>query len=156
MTEIVTLPRRAVRRRFAWLLPALFVLGSLLATQWAGNAGQLFCVGALAGVWAFFLIGSDGDVATWLLPTLLGGVPILCLLGLLLDRLQTDLRLWTIALLICALLAGYALLQGYTDVQAAVDHHGSFLAFCICAFQLGSYGATLIMLAVGAGRTSRR
>ena len=156
MTEIVTLPQRVVRPRFMWLLPALFVLGSLLGSRWAGNAGQLFCVGALPGVWACFFVGSEGDASTWLLPTLVGGVPILLLLGRLLDRLQADLRLWWIAMGICTVLAGYAMLQGFDDLQAAVEHHGSFLAFCICAFQLGSYAATLLMLAAGAGRTSTR
>ena len=38
------------------------------------------------------------------------------------------------------------------DFEAAIAFHGSFLAYCICALQLGSYGATLVVLMLEAGR----
>lgn len=156
MTAIVTLPQKAVRLRFTWLLPAWFVVACVLGTVWPGRGGQLFCIGALAGVWLCFLVDSSGEVASWLLPAVLGGAPILALLGRLLDRLQADLRLWSALLLCIAALAGYLLLQQFSELDRAVDHHGSFLSFCICALQLGSYGATVALLATCAGRTVRK
>ncbi|MEO6596047.1 MAG: hypothetical protein ABIP94_14960 [Planctomycetota bacterium] len=154
MTEIITLPHAAVRRRFVWLLPAVFVTGSVLGAIWPGDSGQLFCIGSLPGVWACLALGGDSDTAAWLLASVIGGVPILWLLGRLLDRVQADLRLWVAASLLVCLAAGYVLLQGYTDLDAAMAHHGSFWAFAICALQLGSYGGTLLLLAISAGRST--
>ncbi|HEX5052762.1 MAG TPA: hypothetical protein VFZ65_13380 [Planctomycetota bacterium] len=154
MTEIVTSPHPAPRR-FVWLLPAVFVLGSGLGALWPGNSGELFCIGSLAGVWACLALGSDSARATWLLASVIGGVPILWLLGRLLDRLQADPWLWFAASVVGALAAGYVLLQGFPDLDAALAQHGSFLAFAVCAMQLGSYGGTLLLLAIGAGRSAR-
>ena len=158
MVEIVTLQRAPVRKLFAWLLPLWFVVGVLLAMQWPGRGWKLFSIGALPGVWATFLLGADvpgatGTVLGWVLPSLVVGAALTWLLGLLLDRLEADVRLWTGALLLGAAVAGYVLLQGYVDLDGAVDHHGSLFAFVICAMQLGSYGATLLLLAIGAGRS---
>ncbi len=155
MTAIVTLPPKATRPRFTWLLPAWFAVASTLATVWPGHGGQLFCIGALAGVWACYLMDSSGATTTWLGPALLGGMPILLFLGRLLDRLQADLRLWALLLLCVAAAAGYVMLQDFSELGQAVEYHGSFLSFCICALQLGSYGATIALLAIGAGRTAR-
>ena len=155
MTAIVIQSPKAVQLRFTWLLPAWFVVASVLGTVWPGHGGQLFCIGALAGVWACYVVNSAGDVTSWLLPALLGGVPILLLLGRVLDRLQIDLRLWIPLAIGVAGVAGYALLQQFSELDRAVDYHGSFLSLCICALQLGSYGATLVLLAVSAGRSVR-
>jgi hypothetical protein len=155
MTEIVTLPHRAVRPRFTWILPAIFAAGAAFGTLWPGRGNHLFCIGVLAGIWACYLLDAAGGVDAWLLPALLGGVPILLLLGRLLDRLEVDLRLWTAAFAIFTTGAIYLLLQGFQELGHAIDHHGSFLAFLICALQLGSYGATLALLAISAGRTGR-
>jgi len=151
MTEIVRLPSRA-RPRFLWLLPLVFVIGAVLGSIWSGQSGQLFVIGSLAGVWACSLVPSGEEAAGWLVPTLIGGVPVLLLLGRLLDRLRAELWLWTVAWLLVSGIAGYVLLQGYGDLEAAIAYHGSFLAYCICAVQLGSYGATLLVLMLEAGR----
>jgi hypothetical protein len=155
MTEIVSLKRATTRPRFAWLLPGLFVLASIAGSLFPGHGGQLFGLGSLAGIWACFLF-AGGDPTTWLVPSLLGGVPILWFLGRLLDRLRTDLVVWLVALAVVTLIAGYVLMQGYADFEVALEYHGSFLAFCICALQLGSYGATLLALVTGAGRSAQR
>ena len=151
MTELVTMTRPAVRPCFQWLLPLVFTIGCGLGTLWPGYGGHLFGIGAIAGVWACFLVAGDGAVG-WLMPSLLGGVPLLWFLGRLLDRLHADLRLWLGALFVCAGIAGFLLLQGYADFEAAIEHHGSFSAYCVCAIQLGAYGATLLSLVVGASR----
>lgn len=155
MTAIVSLPPRAVRLRFTWLLPAWFVVASALGTVWPGHCHQLFCIGALAGVWVCFLADGSGSDTSSLLLTLVGGVPILMLLGLLLDRLRSSLRLWSALVLCVAAAAGFVLLQEFSELDRAVDHHGSLLAFGICALQLGSYGATIVLLAMSAGRSGR-
>ena len=151
MTDIVTLPDRAVRTRFIWILPVLFAVGTTLGTFWPGYGNTLFCVGALAGLWACYLLDASGDVESWLLPALLGGVPILLLLGVLLDRIETDLRVWGAVLILVSAAAAYVLLQGFPEVGQAIDHHGSFAALLVCAVQLGSYGATIVLLAFGPG-----
>jgi len=156
MTEIVTLRRPAVRSRFTWILPAWFAVATMLGASWPGNGGRLFCIGALAGVWACLLIDNTGEPSAWLVPTLVGGIPILLFLGRLLDRLQTDVRVWGIAMFASAAIAGFLLLQGHADVERAVEYHGSFWAYAVCALQLGSYAATLIALMVGAGRVASR
>ena len=156
MTEIVTLPRQAVRSRLAWVLPALFAAATTLGALWPGSGGRLFCIGALAGIWACLLVDSTGGPSAWLVPTLLGGVPILFFLGRLLDRLQTDLRVWGIALFVSAALAGFLLMQDHVDLERAIEYHGSFWAYAVCALQLGSYAATLIALVIGAGSVARR
>ncbi|MFT7535136.1 MAG: hypothetical protein ACI85K_001087 [Hyphomicrobiaceae bacterium] len=156
MTEIVTIQRRVERSSLAWLLPLWFVIGSVLGVMAPGYGWQLFSIGALPGVWAAFLLGADEGVVEWLLPTLVAGVPIAWFLGRLLDRLGTDLRLWLAAALVVSGVAGYYLLQGYADLDAAFARHGSFWAFFWCSLQLGSYGATLLLLVVGAGSSSRR
>jgi len=66
-----------------------------------------------------------------------------------------ELWLWILAVLLSSGLAGYVLLQGHGDIEAAIAHHGSLLAYLICALQLGGYAATLIVLAVQAGRGGR-
>jgi len=151
MTEIVRLPEPA-RARFAWFLPLVFAAGAALGSLWPGHGGQLFVIGSLAGVWACFLVSSGTDPVGWLLPTLLGGLPVVWLLGRLLDRLRADGRLFAIAMAIVAGLAGYVLLQGYGDLDRALEHHGGIAGYTICAVQLGSYGATLLLLAIEAGR----
>jgi hypothetical protein len=155
MTEIVSLKRATTRPRFAWLLPGFFVLAAIAGSMFPGHGWQLFGIGSLAGIWACFLFAGE-DPTTWLVPSLLGGVPILWFLGRLLDRLRTDLWVWLVALAAGTLIAGYVLMQGYADFEVAVEYHGSFLAFCICALQLGSYGATLVALVTGAGRSAQR
>jgi hypothetical protein len=156
MTEIVTLQQRAPRPFFAVLLPLLFATCCALGVVWPGHGGQLFSIGALPGVWACFVTGSTGSTAAWLVPALAGGLPILWFLGRLLDRLGADPWVWAIALVAGTVLAGYLLLQHYADLEVAVDYHGSFFAFVVCAVQLGSYGATLLALAIGAGRSAGR
>lgn len=151
MTDIVTLPDRAVRTRFIWILPVLFAVGTTLGTVWPGHGNTLFCVGALAGIWACYLLGASGDVESWLLPALAGGVPILLLLGLLLDRIETDLRIWFAVLCLVSAATAYVMLQGFPEVGQAIEYHGSLAAFVVCAVQLGSYGATVVLLAFGAG-----
>ena len=146
MTEFVGLPR-PVRSRFLWVLPAWFVIASLVGFSVPGHGGQLFFIGALPGVWACALF--DGG-ALGLAPTLLGGVPILALLGWLLDRLRAGLGLWLFAVMLSTLIAGYLLMQGHADAEAAIARHGSLLAYAVCALQLGSYGATLIVLCIRA------
>lgn len=156
MTAIVSMPPRAVPLRFTWLLPVWFAAISALGTVWPGRGGELFCIGALAGVWVCYLADSSGEAASWLLPSLIGGVPILVLLGLLLDRLRSDLRVWAVLVPCIAAAAGFALLQGYSELDRAIEHHGSLLSFVICSLQLGGYGATIVLLALSAGRTARR
>lgn len=151
MIEIVRLPDRS-RARFTWLLPIVFTVGALLGSVWPGQGNQLFVIGAMAGVWACFLLPSGTDAVSWLVPTLLGGLPVLFLFGWLLDRLRADPWLWGVALVVVGGLSGYTLLQGYGDLEAAIEHHGSFLSYCVCALQLGNYGATLLLLVVAAGR----
>ncbi|MBL9079913.1 MAG: hypothetical protein JNL08_20635 [Planctomycetes bacterium] len=153
MTAIVLPSSRAVRPRLTWLLPAWFVVASVLGSIWPGRGGQLFCIGALAGVWACFLVDSSGDAASWLWPALLGGVPILLLLGRLLDRLRADPKVWVVLSVTAALGAGYFLLQGYAELDHALERHGSLWSFVVCALQLGSYGATIALLAFSARRT---
>lgn len=156
MTEIVTLPTHVAKSRFALLLPLFFAAASWLGAAWPGHGGRLFCIGALAGIWACLLIEPSGEPSSWVWPTLVGGMPILFLLGRLLDRLESDVRVWGLAVVGVAGAAGYLLLQQFVDIEHAVAHHGSFLAFCICAVQLGSYGATLVALVVGASRVATR
>ena len=72
-----------------------------------------------------------------------------------LERLRTDLRLWTAAFAVWTAAAGYVLLQRFPEVGQAIEYHGSFAAFVVCAIQLGSYGATITLLAIGAGRGRR-
>lgn len=156
MTEIVILPRASARSCLTWVLPLWFAAGSVGGTLWPGHGWQLFAIGALPGVWFAFLVGAGSGAWSWLLPTLLVGVPIVALLGVLLDRLAIDWRLWGIATGAFAAVAGYVLLQSHGDLDVAIAHHGSFAAYFFCALQLGSYGATLLLLAVGAGRAARR
>jgi hypothetical protein len=156
MTEIVTLTRRGERPCLTWLLPGWFVLGTVLGSLWPGHGWQLFSIGALPGVWVTFLIGGGSGAVTWLVPTLLGGLPIVWLLGRLLDRLSTDWRLWLIVTVVAAAVVGYVLLQRFNDLDVALEHHGSFGAYFVCAMQLGSYAATLLLLALGAGRGARK
>jgi hypothetical protein len=155
MTEIVTLPERAVRPRFTLMLPCLFAAGVVLGAVWPGHGNQLFCIGALPGVWACYVVDASGEADSWLVPALIGGIPIQLLLGRLLDALETDLRLWFIASVVFAAGAMYVLLQGFPELHEALRYHGSFLALFVCALQLGSYGATLASLAFGAGRSGR-
>lgn len=156
MTELVTLPRPEAPRRFRWLLPAWFVVGCFAAVLWPGHAFQLFSIGALPGVWASMLLDAGGGALAWLLPTIAVGAPLLWFVGMLLDRLDTEIRLWLPIALFVAALAGYAILDRYTDLDAAVARHGTFASIAVCALQLGSYGATLVLLALGAGRGVRR
>jgi hypothetical protein len=156
MTEIVTIERRADRPLFWWLLPLWFTVGALLAAQWPGFGHQLFSIGALPGVWVAFLIGTGDSTTSWLLPTVLAGAPLLAVLGVMLDRVATDVRLWLVAVLLVAAAAGYFLLGAHQDLETGLERHGGFLPFAICALQLGSYGATLLLLVVGAGSGRRR
>lgn len=156
MTEIVTLPTQVAKSRFALLLPLFFAAASGLGAVWPGHSGQLFCIGALAGIWACLLIEPSGEPSSWVWPTLVGGMPILFLLGRVLDRLQSDIRVWAIAAVGVAGAAGFLLLQQFADLDRAVAHHGSFFAFCVCAVQLGGYGATLVALVVGTSRVATR
>jgi hypothetical protein len=151
MTEIIRLPVRTPPR-FTWLLPLLFAVASVLGWIWAGHGGRLFIIGALAGIWACFLVDGGAGAVTWLVPTLLGGIPVLLLLGWLLDRLRADVLVWSATMLLISGVAGYVLMQGYPDLDKAIDYHGSFLAYAVCAVQLGSYGATLVVLGITAGR----
>ncbi len=137
------------------MLPLVFAAGCCLGSLWPGHAGQLFGIGGLAGVWACFLVASE-DPLTWLVPTLVGGVPILWFLGRLLDRLQAELWVWLASCCVVTLVAGYLLLQGYADFDSALAYHGSLLAYGVCAVQLGSYGATLLALVFGAGRSAAK
>ncbi len=154
MIEIVRLPQ-PVRPRFLWLLPLWFAVGSVIGSAVAGHNGQLYFIGALAGAWACALFDADITSSLGLLPTLFGGVPLLLLLGWLLDRLGAEVWLWGVAVALTSGLAGYVLIQGHADFDAAIAHHGSIFAYLICALQLGSYGATLIVLFVQAGRGGR-
>jgi hypothetical protein len=151
MTEIVTISRPAVPARFRWLLPAVFAAGCGLAVSWPGHGGQLFGLGAIAGIWAAFLVPAGDTPLHWLLPTLAGGLPVVWFCGRLLDRQGTDLRLWALAAALASVVAGYWLVQGYADLEVAIDHHGSVLAYAVCALQLGSYSATLLALMFGNG-----
>lgn len=157
MTDIVTIQRRANRAILTWLLPIWFAVGATLGAMAPGHGWQLFSIGTLPGVWAAFLVGAgDGDsMLAWLLPTVIVGLPIAWFLGRLLDRVAADWRLWLGATLLAAAVAGYFLLQGYSDLDAAFSRQGSFWAFFVCSLQLGSYGATLLLLMLGAGSSSR-
>jgi len=156
MTEIVTIERRADRRVFWWLLPLWFTVLALLAVQWPGHGYQLFSIGALPGVWVAFLIGTGESAMSWLLPTVLAGAPLLALFGSMLDRVGTDVRLWAIAVLLVAAVAGYFLLGAHEDLETALERHGGMLPFVLCSLQLGAYGATLLLLIGGAGSGGRR
>ncbi|HEB51626.1 MAG TPA: hypothetical protein ENI87_00050 [bacterium] len=153
MTQIVTIERRRQVQVFRWLLPAWFLVGAGLAALWPGHGWQLFSIGALPGVWLSFLLDAGVDDAgwVWLLPALLGGAPLLWFLGGMLDRIGTDVRLWSLAALVSAAGAGFLLLTAHADLDAAFAAHGGLLPFVICALQLGGYGATLLLLVVGAG-----
>lgn len=151
MSEIVSLPQRGPRPLFAWLLPLVYAAGCALGAAWPGWNGQMFGLGALPGVWAGLLLGGAATPDAWLWPTIAAGAPMLGLLGHLLDRLGADLMVWGFALLVASGAAGYLLLQGHADLDAAVARHGSLLAIAVCALQLGSYGATLVALIAGAG-----
>ena len=158
MTEIVTLPRRSARPCFVWLLPAWFAVLTLLALLWPGRGFQLFGLGALPGVWASLLLdaaGFGGGAWGWFVPSLLAGVPIVALLGHRLDRLDTEVVPWLGGVLLCGSIAGYLLLQRFSDLDEAVAYHGSLGAFAVCALQLGGYGATLLWLTLGAGGARR-
>ncbi|MCK5943109.1 MAG: hypothetical protein KAI24_14110 [Planctomycetes bacterium] len=156
MTEIVTIERRADRSVFWWLLPLWFAIGAVLAVQWPGHGFQLFSIGALPGVWAAFLLGTGESAFSWLLPTLLAGGPLLLLLGRMLDGVGTDLLPWLLAVLVVAAVAGYFLLGAHADLETAFERHGGLLPYAVCSLQLGSYGATLLLLIIGAGRGRRR
>jgi len=156
MTEIVTLQRGSSRPCFAWLVPAWFLFGALLGVVWPGSEWELFAVGALPGSWAAVVFDSGAGTFGWLLPTLLAGLPLMWLLGSLLDKLGTDLRLWVLFAVGAAVVAGFLLLQSFNDLQLAIDKHGSLYPFAVCAWQLGNYAATLLLLAIGAGRGTRR
>lgn len=155
MPEIVTIERRVVNATFAWILPVWFVVFSVLGATQPGHGSQLFSIGALPGVWAGFLAMQGGSVWSLLLPTLIAGTPLLWFLGRLLDRLDADLWLWIAALLLGAGATGYFLLQGYADLEAALEHHGGFPGYAYCAMQLGSYAATLLLLVIRAGSSRR-
>ncbi|MCR9248122.1 MAG: hypothetical protein NXI31_24090 [bacterium] len=154
MTEIVRLPA-PVRWRFLWLLPLWFAVWTLAGTAAAGHNGQLFFLGSLVGVWANALVDAEAGSGLAIGATLLGGVPLLALLGWLLDRLGADVWLFGVALALITVLSTYVLLQGHADFDAAIAHHGSMLAYLVCALQFGSYGATLVALVVQAGRGGR-
>jgi hypothetical protein len=156
MTEIVTRLRPKTRSLFSWLLPAFYAVGCLLGANWPGHGGQLFALGAIVGVWASFLLVGGSDPWVWLLPTLVAGAPLMWWLGRLLDRLRVDWLVWAIFGTLVTTAAGYLLFDGHAEFEVAVRYHGSFAAFALCALQLGSYGATILSLAIGAGRGASR
>ncbi|MBL8754969.1 MAG: hypothetical protein JNK15_16815 [Planctomycetes bacterium] len=153
MTEIITRQQNATTRRFVIVLPVLFAVGSVFGWMFPGHGAQLFAIGGLPGVWACFLVAGT-DPGGWLLPTLVGGLPILWFLGQLLDRLRIDPWVWIATWALGAAVAGYVLLQQFADLDAAIEFHGSLLAYLACAANLGCYAATLLTLALGAGRSA--
>lgn len=154
MANIVTIQRRAETAHCARLLPIWFLAFTLLAATAPGHGWQLFAIGAIPGVWAAFLFGAGEGLLGWLAPTLIVGVPMMWFLGRLLDRLYADVRLWLIAAVLTSAAAGFLMLQSYTHLDSAFERHGSFWAFLFCSLQLGSYGATLLLLVLPAGRRS--
>jgi len=154
MTDIVTIDRRSDTARFGYLVPVWFLTGTLLAATAPGHGWQMFAIGAIPGVWAAFLLGASESLVGWLAPTLIVGLPLTWFLGRMLDRLHADLRLWVIAALLVAGASGYLMLQSYAHLDLAFERHGSFLSFLFCSLQLGSYGATLLLLIFSAGRRS--
>ncbi len=99
-------------------------------------------------------VGAGETILGWLLPTLVVGVPLMWFIGQLLDRLHADVRVWSLAAVVGAATAGFLMLPSYTHLDSAFERHGSFWAFMFCSLQLGSYGATLLLLVFSAGRRS--
>ncbi|MFK7741212.1 MAG: hypothetical protein AB8H80_12910 [Planctomycetota bacterium] len=146
MPDLVVIERRSDSRRFVWLLPVWFLVATLLATQWPGNGWQLFSIGAMPGVWLAILLGAGESALSWLLPTLFAGLPLMWFLGRMLDRLGAEIPGWLVTLIAMSGVAGFLLLQSYPEVDDAFARHGGVMPFAVCALQLGSYAATLVML----------
>jgi hypothetical protein len=140
------------RWRFVWLLPLLWTAGCALGFAHPGDEYGLFLLDALPGLWAVALVGDDGDVAGLLLPVLACGAAVAFGIGLLLDRVQASLARWLALAAVGAVIAAVLLLRPFPDLQQATEKNGSLTAYGVCAWQLGSYAASALVLCAAAVR----
>ncbi|MBK8097757.1 MAG: hypothetical protein IPK26_11660 [Planctomycetes bacterium] len=145
-------PRPATWRH-VWCLPAAFGVLCALSAAWPGEGWQSFSIGSIAGLWVGLVLGDLVSHPFW--PTLLGGMATMAVFGLMLDGLRVPIVVWVLVSPVAACGAGYVLLQGFPDLDAALVARGSWLGAGICALQLGSYVAVMVALAFGAGRSRR-
>jgi hypothetical protein len=63
---------------------------------------------------------------------------------------------WIATWALASVAAVYVFVQQFPDLDAAIEVHGSLLAYFACAANLGCHAATLLALALGAGRSASR
>lgn len=149
------LPRSPQPRtwRHVWCLPAAFGVLCALGALWPGEGWQSFSIGSIAGLWVGLVLGDL--ISHPFVPTLVGGLATMALFGWMLDGLRVPLLVWGLVTPAAACAAGYVLLQGFPDLDAALVARGSWPGAGVCALQLGSYVAVVVALAFGAGRSRR-
>ena len=139
---------------YVWVLPFLWGVCCYLSFRHPGDEYGLWGTGSVVGVWIVFIIGNAGDIKDLLLPTVLTGICVMAVVGLILDRLRTSRLIWLIILVVAALAVCIASLASFPSYDRAISKNGSLSAYLLFSFNAGLYIASVLsLLTVIAGKS---
>ncbi len=132
---------------YLWLLPLLWGIFTTISFFHSGDEHALFVYGSIAGTWICYLYEFK-TLAQALFPVLATGAVILAFIGLLLDWLRVNKRLWLFVFVLVAVLVFIFQFRMYGSIERIRSKHGYVLALVIVACNWGIYGAIIFSVPV--------
>jgi hypothetical protein len=134
------------KHRFVWLVPVLWMGGVALGYKHPGDEYGLWVISALPGMWIGWVLGSVGDIGSFLPKLLLAGGLVMGGLGWLMDRLRVPFLAWCLGVGLGTVGIALQALSHYPTWEKAMSKNGSLTAYVCFGWNLSIALATILGL----------
>jgi hypothetical protein len=136
---------------FVWLVPSLWMGGVALGYKHPGDEYGLWVISALPGAWIAWVVGSVGDIGSFLPKVLLAGGLVLGAAGWLMDRLRVPLLAWCVGIGLGTVGIALKTITLYPTWEKAMAKNGSLIAYGCFGWNVSIALATVLALVITAG-----
>lgn len=125
---------------YLWLVPLIWAVGTTAQHRFPGDENALYILSAIPGLWIapiFMLAHVSKEAIPFCVA--LAGLPVMVLVGWMLERLGVSKLLWAFLLVSLSVAICRLTIASYPSIERAIGANGSLWAYRLLGVNLGLY-----------------
>jgi len=125
---------------YLWLIPLVWAIGTTAQHRFPGDENALYILSAIPGFWVapIFMLAHISKEAIPL-GVVLAGLPVVVLVGWMLERLGVPKLLWVFLFVSLSVAICHLTVTSYPSIERAIGANGSLWAYRLLGVNLGLY-----------------